>query len=30
MHFNVPTIAQLVMFVVMMYVLFIALTTDVF
>jgi hypothetical protein len=30
MVFNVPTIAQIVMFVVMMYVLYVALTTDVF
>jgi hypothetical protein len=30
MDLNVPTIAQIVMFVVMMYVLYVALTTDVF
>jgi hypothetical protein len=30
MELNVPTIAQIVMFIVMMYVLYVALTTDVF
>ncbi len=30
MDLNIPTIAQIVMFVVMMYVLYVALTTDVF
>ena len=30
MDLNVPTIAQIVMFVIMMYVLYVALTTDVF
>jgi hypothetical protein len=30
MDLNVPTIAQIAMFVVMMYVLYVALTTDVF
>ena len=30
MDLNIPTIAQIVMFVIMMYVLYVALTTDVF
>ncbi len=30
MELNVPTIAQILMFIVMMYVLYVALTTDVF
>lgn len=30
MELNVPTIAQIVMFIIMMYVLYVALTTDVF